>query len=87
MLKLALSLQLLELFHRLLNWSLAIETMHIVQVNARQTETRERLLESLTGILWGTVDVAAFVLPDAIGEFRGKEDVLALAWVLFEPLA
>lgn len=51
------------------------------------TQSRQRLLARLTAVLWRRVDVSTAILAHGVRKLGGQEDLLALAWVLLEPLA
>lgn len=86
-LDLALLLQLLHLLDRLLNGRHLVQAVAVVEVDMGDAEALQRTLARLAGVLRGGVDVARAVLAHRVGELGREEDVLALAWVLLEPLA
>lgn len=86
-LDLALLLQLLHLLDRLLNGRHLVQAVAVVEVDVGDAEALQRTLARLASVLRGGVDVARAVLAHRVGELGREEDVLALAWVLLEPLA
>ena len=86
-LELALILQLNHSLHSLLNWRLVVHSMTIIEVDRREPKPLEGLLAGCFAICGSAVNCSSAIRQCHIGEFRCQKDVLALAWVLGEPLA
>ena len=87
MLDLALILELYERLHGLLDGRLAVETVHVVEIDKGEAQAAQALCAGLLAVLWRRVDGSAAVLLDHVGKLGRQEDVLALAGVLLEPCA
>ena len=55
-LDLAFLLRFLQYFHCLLNGSLAVKAMNVIEINIRQPKALKRLLQSFASVLWTAVD-------------------------------
>lgn len=82
-----LLLQLLELFHRLLDGSFAVEAVRVVEVDVRYSEAGEGFLAGFAAVFGAAVYEGLVVLVAAVGEFGCEEDLFALAGVGLEPFA
>ena len=81
--------RLLELCHHangLFNRDVRVDAVAVVEVYMVNTETLERLVASLTNIIWIVPYLACAVRCYVNGELGGEEDVVALASLL-EPSA
>jgi hypothetical protein len=87
-LNLALLLQLLHLAYCLLDRRLLIYAVAVVKINTLDAKALQRLLASFAAVLGRRVCLdTGPVVFERQSEFRGQEDLLALAGVLSEPVA
>jgi hypothetical protein len=87
-LDLTLLLQLLHLFHCLLNRRLLIYAVAVVKIDTLDAKAFQRLLASFAAVLGSRVCLdTGPVVFERQSELRGQEDLLALAGVLSEPVA
>jgi hypothetical protein len=87
-LDLALLLQLLHLLDSLLDRCLLIYAVAVVKINTLNAKAFQRLLASFAAIFGSRVCLdTGPVVFEWQSEFRGQEDLLALAGVLSEPVA
>lgn len=81
---------LLQLSHGadgLFDWSFAVETVAIVEVNLIDPEALQRFRAGLFAVLRRGIDLATSIWEPSVCEFGRQEDVLALIWVELEPFA
>lgn len=86
-LEFALILQLNHSLHGLLNRRLVVHAVTVIEVDRRQPKSPEGLLAGCLAILGGAINCSSPIRQGHVREFRCQKDVLALAWVLGEPLA
>ena len=90
MLYLACILQLDHCFYCLLDWRYFVEPVDIVQIDIRQAEPFERLLDRSLAIVRTRVNLYLGFRARSIDlncKLRSQEDILALFWVGSEPFA